>query len=62
MPANVAKSMEQSVAKKMMGGENENDAGDTAEDASEYPGIEVEIKMCASSWDELRKRLPLLFK
>jgi hypothetical protein len=24
--------------------------------------IEVEIKVCADSWEELRKRLPLLFK
>lgn len=29
--------------------------------SKEYP-IEVEIKVCADSWDELRKRLPLLFK
>jgi len=43
--------MEAAVAEKAYGGGGE----------SESP-IEVEIKVCASSWDELRKRLPLLFK
>lgn len=42
--------MEAAVAEKAYGGGE-----------SESP-IEVEIKVCASSWDELRKRLPLLFK
>lgn len=42
--------MEETVAKKAYGnGESESP-------------IEVEIKVCADSWDELRKRLPLLFK
>lgn len=61
MPASPVSDMENSVAKKM-NGEDETSSSDTSEDASEYPGIEVEIKVCASSWDELRKRLPLLFK
>lgn len=41
--------MEQEVAAKMAGGESESP-------------IEVEIKVCGQTWDELRKRLPALFK
>ena len=50
MAAAPEQDMEQAVAAKMNGGGE-----------SESP-IEVEIKVCADSWDELRKRLPLLFK
>lgn len=46
------KDMEQAVASKMNGG---------GESESEYP-IEVEIKICAQDYADLKRRLPLLFK
>jgi|DEB19_MinimDraft_3_1074340.scaffolds.fasta_scaffold463759_1 hypothetical protein len=58
----VTSNMEQNVASKMMNGDYETSAEDVAADAGEYPGIEIEIKVCGSTWDELRKKLPLLFK
>jgi D-aminopeptidase len=45
------KNMEEAVAKKMSGDESK----------SEYP-IEVEIKICATDYADLKRRLPLLFK
>lgn len=48
--------MEKAVAKKM-NGESENES----EYESKYP-IEVEIKICATDYADLKRRLPLLFK
>ena len=48
----VEQEMEQAVAAKMSG---------EGESGYESP-IEVEIKVCADSWEQLRQRLPALFK
>lgn len=48
--------MEKAVAKKMNGESEDED-----EYGSKYP-IEVEIKICATDYADLKRRLPLLFK
>ena len=47
----VEQEMEQAVATKVNGGESDYESP-----------IEVEIKVCADSWEQLRQRLPALFK